>query len=131
MGGNSGGGGKPGRGGGGGPTGTPEEQLMNNLRIGKLSLADSEAAEKATYRASHDAFWAKDYDRAGELENKYKVMRDANAAFKVEQEAKNRKTDWSKVKTRNGPSVRDDDSAGGRRDLNSDFVKRMKNPKFR
>ena len=131
MGGNSGGGGKPGRGGGGEPVGTPEEQLMNNLRSGKLSLEDSIAAERATYRASKDAFFKeKNYDKADELEKKYKVMEYVNHKYQVEQAAK--KVDLTKGRwSAGGPSVRDDDSAGGRRDLNSDFVKRMKNPKFR
>ena len=128
----SGGGGNGGRSGGGDqPIGTPEEQLMNNLRSGKLSLEDSIAAERATYRASKDAFFKeKNYDKAGELEKKYKVMEYVNQKYQVEQAAK--KVDLTKGRwSAGGPSVRDDDSAGGRRDLNSDFVKRMRSPKFR
>ena len=107
------------------------EQLMSNLQSGKLTIEQSLAAERATYRASKDAYFKeKDYKKAGELEKKYKVMQEVNHKYKVEQEAK--AIDWSKGKwSAGGPSVRDDDSAGGRRDLTSSFAKRMKNPKFR
>jgi hypothetical protein len=104
---------------------------MSNLRSGKLSLEDSVAAERATYRASKDAYFKeKDYKKAGALEKKYEVMRDVNEKYKIEQEAKS--VDLTKGRwTAGGPSVRDDDSAGGRRDLTSSFAKRMRNPKFR
>ena len=104
------------------------DQLMNNLKSGKLSLEESVLAERATYRAGRDAFFKeKNYDKADALQKKYEVMRDVNHEFKISQEAKALKTDWSKVKSNpGGPSVRNDDSAGGRRDLTSDFAKRMK-----
>ncbi|MFA5376581.1 MAG: hypothetical protein WC455_12615 [Dehalococcoidia bacterium] len=122
----SGGGGSGGRSGGGVGSGDASEQLMSNLKSGKLSIEESVAAERATYRASSDAFFKeKNYDKAGELEKRYKVMHEVNEKFKLEQAAKNVKIDWNKVTTRNGPSVRDDDNAGGRRDLTSDFAKRM------
>ena len=125
MGGNSGGGGKPGRGGGGGEQGTPSEQLMNNLRSGKLSLEESVAAERAMYRAQSDAFFKeKNYEKSAELDKKYKVMRDVNAKFKIEQDAA-RAGPLRITGTRQGSSVRNDDNAGGRRDLTSDFAKRM------
>jgi len=73
------------------------------------NLAKSVAEERAMYRASQDAFFKeKDYTKAKELENKYNAMHAANEKTKLEQATKKVNINWSKVGTKPGSSVREE-----------------------
>lgn len=138
MGGGSGGSGSGGRsgGGGGGSTngdaGQPGEvvraaQLEKDLRSGKISLEDAQKKEREVYRAQADAFFKeKDYAKSARLTKEYEAIQAVTSNFKIEQDAAKININWNKVGTKQGSSVRDDTSSGGRRSQDKAFLDRMK-----
>lgn len=131
MGGGSGGGGRSGRG-GGGDAGQPGEvvrssnQLLENLRSGKVSSEEATALERSLYRQSRDAFFKeKNYEKSRALEQKYNAVKAANDQYKGEQAAK-KPINWSKVTTKPGGSSVRDEGPSGRQMTNKEIQDRMK-----
>jgi hypothetical protein len=78
----SGGGGNGGRtGGGGGSPADPGQQMLDNLRSGKLSQKDAEAAADGLLTASMKS---RNFDETRAINKKYAAAMDAIDAYKAE-----------------------------------------------